>query len=106
MFLVSARGAAEATSHGSGKGKEELVGVIRVLVRFGCSFRFNFRIFDAGVLQERLAPKFFSTGDNWRAFLKEEGYAVLSDVLPGDAVAEALKLLLEDLQILGQGLGP
>ncbi|CAE7861071.1 PRMT7, partial [Symbiodinium sp. KB8] len=51
-----------------------------------------------------LAPKFFSTGDNWRAFLKEEGYAVLSDVLPGDAVAEALKLLLEDLQMLSPEL--
>ncbi|CAE7390054.1 PRMT7 [Symbiodinium sp. CCMP2456] len=52
----------------------------------------------------RLVPKFFSTGDNWRAFLKEEGYAVLSDILPGDAVAEALKLLLEDLQMLSPEL--
>eukprot|EP00439_Symbiodinium_sp_Y106_P008097 s56_g1.t1 len=50
------------------------------------------------------APKFFNTGDNWRAFLKEEGYAVLSDILPGDAVAEALKLLLEDLQMLSPEL--
>jgi len=50
------------------------------------------------------APKFFNTGDNWRAFLKEEGYAVVSDILPGDAVAEALKLLLEDLQMLSPEL--
>ncbi|CAE7533600.1 PRMT7, partial [Symbiodinium necroappetens] len=63
---------------------------------------FNFRIFDAGVLQERLAPKFFSTGDNWRAFLKEEGYAVLSDILPGDAVAEALKMLSPELRSLDE----